>query len=169
MNWTVVPDSTTWIYGELSEFFAPPSYDCTLPTGLLDNATDYQEFGTPGWEDSARLRLTRNYEPLLKLDALVREKGIDTAQTAELLLKQHVWRMDADHLTLPYGESVPRGAEDAFRAQAEALRRLWVPNARMQAQIQRLVVRLGLDEMDVHKRGPVVVCVSSLTARAGSG
>ncbi|EJD45610.1 hypothetical protein AURDEDRAFT_165467 [Auricularia subglabra TFB-10046 SS5] len=155
MGWTVVPDAKNWIYGDLTNFFVPINFDCPLPTDVLDSAS-YHEFGVKGWENATRLRLTRGFNELLKLDALVREKQIDTSQAGAFVQKAKLWALDANHLTLPYGESVPRGEEPAFLAQAETLDRQWIPNARMQAQIARLVARLGLDEMDKTKRRPVL-------------
>lgn len=124
MGWTVVPVTTDWIYGDLDNFFIPPSYSCTLPPDL----STYKEFGTEGWEQADRLNLTRNFHQLLHLDALIRNRSIDADGMRRLDMKQRLWSLDEQHLTLPYGESVPHGVDKAFLEQAEVLKRLWVPS-----------------------------------------
>ncbi|KZV89510.1 hypothetical protein EXIGLDRAFT_771701 [Exidia glandulosa HHB12029] len=159
MGWTVVPVTTDWIYGDLDNFFVPPLYGCTLPADLLDDVSTYKEFGTEGWERADRLRLTRNFHQLLHLDGLIRNRSIDADGMRRLDMKQRLWSLDDEHLTLPYGESVPHGVDKAFLEQADALKRLWVPNARMQAQIDRLATRVGLDEARSTRRPVVAVQV----------
>lgn len=91
---------------------------------------------------------------------LVREHGVERDAMDELVRKMKLWTLDAEHITLPYGESVPRGEEKAFRAQAAVIAKEWVPTERMQAQIDRLRARVGLEDVDSRSRRPVVVCVS---------
>ncbi|KZV95063.1 hypothetical protein EXIGLDRAFT_821722 [Exidia glandulosa HHB12029] len=159
MGWTVVPVTTDWIYGDLDNFFVPPSYRCTLPPDLLDDLSTYKEFGTEGWEQADRLRLTRNFHQLLHLDGLIRNRSIDPEGIRRLDMKQRLWSLDEEHLTLPYGESVPRGVDKAFLEQVDALKRLWVPNFGMQAQIDRLAARVGLNEARSTRRPVVAVQV----------
>lgn len=155
MGWTVVPDTKNWIYGDLSNFFTPINVECPLPADVFDSSS-YHEFGLQGWENATRLRLTRGFNQLLQLEALIRHKQIDTSKTSKFVQKAKLWALDPNHMTLPYGESVPRGEEPAFLAQAETLNRQWIPNGRMQAHISRLAARLGLDELDKAKRRPVI-------------
>ncbi|KZV78792.1 hypothetical protein EXIGLDRAFT_783262 [Exidia glandulosa HHB12029] len=159
MGWTVVPVTTDWIYGDLDNFFVTPTYGCTLPPDLLNDISTYKEFGTEGWERADRLQLTRNFHPLLHLDGLIRDRSIDPKAMHRLDMKQRLWSLDKEHLTLPYGESVPHGVDKAFLEQADALKRLWVPNARMQAQIDRLATRIGLHQARSTRRPVVAVQV----------
>ncbi|KZV89511.1 hypothetical protein EXIGLDRAFT_838472, partial [Exidia glandulosa HHB12029] len=159
MGWTVVPVTSGWIYGDLDNFFVPPSYGCKLPDDLLVNASHYTSFGTRGWESAQRLQLTRDFNQLLQLETLIRNRSINTAETGRLDTKQRIWSLDKGHLTLPYGESVPQGVEKAFLEQAEALKRLWVPNSRMQAQIDRLAARVELHNLRPTRRPVVAVQV----------
>lgn len=62
-------------------------------------------------------------------------------------------------VALPYGESIPVGMEKAFAEQVRTLRRIAIPNPAMQAQIDRLAAKLGLDQREVTKRRPVIACV----------
>ncbi|KZV96394.1 hypothetical protein EXIGLDRAFT_747650 [Exidia glandulosa HHB12029] len=162
MNWTVVPDTRDWIYGDLGEIFVPPTYECTIPSDVSDlnwakPGPEWREFGTAGWKEATRLYLTRHYQHLLELEGLLRVHGVERGAMDEFARKTKLWRLDAEHLTLPYGESVPRGEEKAFRAQAAVLEKEWIPTERMQAQIDRLRGRVGLDDTASRARRPVVV------------
>lgn len=158
LGWTVVPDSRDWIYGNLDDIFVPPTYDCVLPPDVLNTTgPPWQEFGTPGWPKADRLFLTREYRHLLTLERVVRENQVDRDAVDEFVRKVKLWSMDDEHLTLPYGESVPRGEEKGFLAQAAVLEQEWVPNDGMRAQIDRLRAKLGLNDTATRNRRPVVV------------
>ncbi|EJD54396.1 hypothetical protein AURDEDRAFT_148185 [Auricularia subglabra TFB-10046 SS5] len=158
LDWTVVPDTRDWIYGNLDEIFVPPTYDCILPLDVLNTSgPPWQEFGTPRWQNADRIYLTREYRHLLTLERVVRENQVDRDTVDEFVQKVKLWSMDEEHLTLPYGESVPRGEEKGFLAQAAILEKEWVPNDAMQAQIDRLRSKVGLNDTATRRRRPVVV------------
>lgn len=171
MGWTVVRDTRNWIYGDLDEIFVPPTYDCSLPSDILDVNTYrpgplWREFGAPGWRDATRLILTRKLQQTKEMVTLLREHGVDINAMYELVQKMKLWTLDPEHLTLPYGESVPRGEEKAFRAQAAVIAKEWVPTERMKAQIDTLRGRVGLEDADSRSRRPVVVYASDHTLRS---
>ncbi|KZV80890.1 hypothetical protein EXIGLDRAFT_780389 [Exidia glandulosa HHB12029] len=162
MRWTVVRDTREWIYGDLDDIFVPPTYNCSLPSDIFDvNARrpvpPWREFGDPGWRQATRLVITRKMDHIREMVKLVREHGVERDPMDELVRKMKLWTLDAEHITLPYGESVPRGEEKAFRAQAAVIAKEWVPTERMQAQIDRLRARVGLEDVDSRSRRPVVV------------
>ncbi|KZV96404.1 hypothetical protein EXIGLDRAFT_765365 [Exidia glandulosa HHB12029] len=171
MGWTVVPDTRDWIYGDLGEVFIPPTYECTVPSDVSDlnwakPEPEWREFGAAGWKEANRLYLTRDYRHLLELERLLRLHGVDRNAMDDFVRKTKLWRVDAEHLTLPYGESVPRGVEKAFRAQAAVLEKEWIPTQRMQAQIDRLRERVGLEDIASRDRRPVVADDLSVYFRA---
>lgn len=156
-NWTMIPDTADWIYGRLADYFVPPPITCTLPAKFeTENKKKYPEFGTDGWQNASRLRLTRNPPRIATLERLVRDVSIDTNLTRELKEQQALWRLDEEHTTLPYGASVPAGVVPAFLAQAKVLEEIWVPTPGMQGWIDRLRERLGLNDTSVATRRPVI-------------
>ncbi|EJD38417.1 hypothetical protein AURDEDRAFT_139559 [Auricularia subglabra TFB-10046 SS5] len=158
MGWTVVSDTSVWIYGRLDDLFVPPTYDCILPADVYSvNQRTWHEFGVKGWQNSSRLYLTRGHRQTLAMDAIVRGRSIDSAAMDEFIRKTKLWALDEAHLTLPYGESILRGTEKAFMEQVRVLQKEWVPNERMQAQIDRLRVRAELNDTESRIRRPVVV------------
>ncbi|EJD37837.1 hypothetical protein AURDEDRAFT_173112 [Auricularia subglabra TFB-10046 SS5] len=158
MNWTVVADTSVWIYGNLNDIFIPPAFDCDLPPDTFSYSPGkWHEFGRKGWENATRLFLSRGRQSQFGLDALARQKSINSSAMDEFLLKTKMWAMDTEHVTLPYGESIVRGTEKSFLEQVSVLEKEWVPNEKMQAQVDRLRERIGLTDIDSRERRPVVV------------
>lgn len=154
LGYTVIANTRKWIYGDLSEFWVPvpPPSGCVLPTNALDT-THSNWFGYgDDWRTHDRVVMWRDGAQLRVLDELVRNYSIDVSKTAELREREQLYRLMSDRLVLPYGESVPEGVLPAFREQATTLNRLWVPNARMQAQIDRLAKRIGVSDREHRRR-----------------
>ena len=170
MGWTVVPNTREWIYGNLDDIFVPPSYDCILPPNILDTSgPEWKEYGGYGWDTSDRIYLTRDYQHLLQMERLVRVNQVDGPAMDEFVRKAKLWSMDSEHLTLPYGESVPRGEEKAFLAQAAVLEKEWIPNEGMQAQIVKAVLAQALlfYFKDVFERWTIQLLKALAAARGG--
>lgn len=160
LNFTVVPDTRKWIYGNLSSFWetpVPTPSGCTLPDDALDERKTTAWFAyTTNWTEHERVVMWRDVRQLKVLDELVRNYTIDVTQTALLREREKAYRTMSDRLVLPYGETLPGGVEQAFRDQVRLTEAVWRPNREMGDQIARLAARLGLDEKDVTKRRPVV-------------
>ncbi|EJD50137.1 hypothetical protein AURDEDRAFT_112281 [Auricularia subglabra TFB-10046 SS5] len=146
IGYIVIANTRKWIYGDLSEFWVPvpPPSGCVLPPNALDTShSKWFGYGAD-WGTHDRIVMWRDQPQLRMLDELVRNYSIDTRKTAELREREKLYKLMTDRLVLPYGESVPEGVLPAFREQASTLNRVWVPNARMQAQIDRLAERIGV-------------------------
>ncbi|EJD50136.1 hypothetical protein AURDEDRAFT_112280 [Auricularia subglabra TFB-10046 SS5] len=160
LNFTVVPDTRNWIYGNLSSFWetpVPTPSGCTLPDDALDERKTTAWFAyTTNWTVHERVVMWRDMRQLKVLDELVRNYTIDVTKTALLREREKAYRLMSDRLVLPYGETIPTGVEQAFRDQVHLTDAVWRPNREMGEQIARLAARLGLGETDVTKRRPVV-------------